>query len=69
MLKKRKFKAKMFKKWDNYRIDELTKKIGEENLSNKAITKLFMDYIENTGPRTYICDRFSRQASGKINNQ
>ncbi|GMF12216.1 unnamed protein product [Phytophthora lilii] len=51
MLKKRKFKAEMFKKWDNYRIDELKVKIGQENFRNNAVTKMFMDYVKNHRPK------------------
>ncbi|GMF24766.1 unnamed protein product [Phytophthora lilii] len=51
MLKDNNFKMSMFERWNKYRIDELNTKIVQKNLSKKAVTNMFMDYLQNHRPK------------------
>nr|QMU24844.1 PaRXLR20 [Phytophthora agathidicida] len=51
MLRDEQYMFKMFKKWDEYNVDQLTRRIGESTLSDKRLAAMFVKYIENA--RTY----------------
>ncbi|KAE8890827.1 hypothetical protein PF005_g9264 [Phytophthora fragariae] len=44
MLKNKKFRFAVFKKWDNVNIDELAMKVGEATPHNKRVGRMFVDY-------------------------
>ncbi|GMF12214.1 unnamed protein product [Phytophthora lilii] len=60
MLKNPAFQTKMLKLWDQNTINEVSKRIGEKNLGNEAIKKMYQTYVRNR--RIKMASRWNRDA-------
>ncbi|KAG2766474.1 hypothetical protein JG687_00018728 [Phytophthora cactorum] len=47
MLRDKAYRSTMFKQWDLYKLDEIPAKIGAENMKNKRVAKMLIDYRYN----------------------
>ncbi|ETO61366.1 hypothetical protein F444_20614, partial [Phytophthora nicotianae P1976] len=47
MLKRKSTRSEMFKRWDNYRMEDIKLKIGEAEMNNDAVAKLLVNYVQD----------------------
>ncbi|KAG7378434.1 hypothetical protein PHYPSEUDO_010094 [Phytophthora pseudosyringae] len=47
MLKNTRFKVKMFKKWNNYRMEDIKMKLAANLDNNPAVAVMLVDYVQN----------------------
>ncbi|KAF4034823.1 hypothetical protein GN244_ATG13185 [Phytophthora infestans] len=52
MIKSKLFQTKMFDRWNNYRMEDIKRAIGESKLNNDEVAAMLVNYVQNY--RVYI---------------
>ncbi|KAI9982483.1 hypothetical protein PInf_008438 [Phytophthora infestans] len=47
MIKSKLFQTKMFDRWNNYRMEDIKRAIGESKLNNDEVAAMLVNYVQN----------------------